>query len=76
MYLPMTANIKESFCIKGELRVDEDLTVEGCVQGSIELGEWSGGFPRLLRVQASACPQRSLKAELRTLLGAFATETH
>ena len=37
--VPMTANIKESFFIKGELRVDEDLTVDGCVEGRIDLGD-------------------------------------
>jgi len=35
----MTANIKESFLIKGELRVEEDLTVEGRVEGRIDLGD-------------------------------------
>ena len=39
MHLPMTANIKESFFIKGELRVDEDLTVDGHVEGRIDLGD-------------------------------------
>ena len=34
----MTANIKESFFIKGEIRVEEDLTVDGCVEGRIDLG--------------------------------------
>ena len=38
MHVPMTANIKETFFIKGELRVDEDLTVDGRVEGSIDLG--------------------------------------
>ena len=38
MHLPMTANIKESFLIKGELRVEEDLTVEGRVEGRIDVG--------------------------------------
>ena len=33
----MTANVKESVFIKGELRVEEDLTVEGRVEGKIEL---------------------------------------
>jgi cytoskeletal protein CcmA (bactofilin family) len=37
MHLPITANIKESFLIKGELRVEEDLTVEGRVEGRIDL---------------------------------------
>ena len=35
----MTANINESFLIKGELRVEEDLTVDGRVEGRIELGD-------------------------------------
>ena len=35
----MTANIKETFFIKGELRVDEDLTVDGRVEGRIDLGD-------------------------------------
>jgi cytoskeletal protein CcmA (bactofilin family) len=35
----MTANIKESFLIKGELRVEEDLTIDGRVEGRIELGD-------------------------------------
>ena len=39
MHVPMTANIKESFFIKGVLRVEEDLTVDGCVEGSIDLGD-------------------------------------
>ena len=33
----MTANVKESVFIKGELTVEEDLTVEGRVEGKIEL---------------------------------------
>jgi len=33
----MTANVKESIFIKGELTVEEDLTVEGLVEGKIEL---------------------------------------
>ena len=33
----MTANIKKSIFIKGELNVEEDLTVEGRVEGKIEL---------------------------------------
>jgi len=37
MHLPMTANVKESVLIKGELTVDEDRTVEGRVEGKIEL---------------------------------------
>jgi len=37
MHLPMTANVKKSIFIKGELSVEEDLTVEGCVEGKIEL---------------------------------------
>jgi cytoskeletal protein CcmA (bactofilin family) len=37
MHLPMTANVKESVFIKGELTVEEDLTVEGRVEGKIEL---------------------------------------
>src|SRR5262245_13666184 len=37
MHLPMTANIKETIFIKGDLVVEEDLTVEGCVEGKVEL---------------------------------------
>ena len=37
MHLPMTANVKKSVFIKGELNVEEDLTVEGRVEGKIEL---------------------------------------
>ena len=37
MHLPMTANVKESAFIKGELTVEDDLTVEGRVEGKIEL---------------------------------------
>ena len=33
----MTASVKESVFIKGELTVEEDLTVEGRVEGKIEL---------------------------------------
>lgn len=33
----MTANVKESIFIQGELIVEEDLTVEGRVEGKIEL---------------------------------------
>ena len=33
----MTANVKKSIFIKGELNVEEDLTVEGRVEGKIEL---------------------------------------
>ena len=39
MHVPMTANIKETFFIKGELRVEEDLTVDGRVEGRIDLGD-------------------------------------
>jgi cytoskeletal protein CcmA (bactofilin family) len=39
MHVPMTANIKESFLIKGELRVEEDLTIDGRVEGRIDLGD-------------------------------------
>ena len=45
MHLPMTANVKESIFIKGELSVEEDLTVEGHVEGKIELKDhnlWIG----------------------------------
>ena len=45
MHLPMTANVKESVFIKGELTVEEDLTVEGHVEGKIELKDhnlWIG----------------------------------
>ncbi len=45
MHLPMTANVKESVFIKGELTVEEDLTVEGRVEGKIELKDhnlWIG----------------------------------
>ena len=37
MHLPMTANVKKTIFIKGELNVEEDLTVEGRVEGKIEL---------------------------------------
>jgi cytoskeletal protein CcmA (bactofilin family) len=37
MYLPVTANVKETVYIKGELIVDEDLTIEGRVEGKIDL---------------------------------------
>ena len=39
MHVPMTANIKETFFIKGDLRVEEDLTVDGRVEGRIDLGD-------------------------------------
>jgi len=45
MHLPMTANVKESVFIKGELSVEEDLTVEGRVEGKIEMKDhnlWIG----------------------------------
>ena len=45
MYLPITANVKESVSIKGELTVEEDLTIEGRVEGRIELKDhnlWIG----------------------------------
>ncbi|MCI0421474.1 MAG: polymer-forming cytoskeletal protein, partial [Acidobacteria bacterium] len=41
----MTANIRKSFSIKGDLSVKEDLTVEGQVEGKIELNDhnlWIG----------------------------------
>jgi cytoskeletal protein CcmA (bactofilin family) len=41
----MTANVKESIFIRGELSVEEDLTVEGRVEGKIELKDhnlWVG----------------------------------
>jgi cytoskeletal protein CcmA (bactofilin family) len=37
MHLPMTATLKESVSIKGELTVEENLTIEGRVEGLIEL---------------------------------------
>jgi cytoskeletal protein CcmA (bactofilin family) len=37
MHLPMTANVKKTIFINGELNVEEDLTVEGRVEGKIEL---------------------------------------
>ena len=37
MHLPMTATIKETIFIKGDLVVQEDLTVEGCVEGKVEM---------------------------------------
>jgi cytoskeletal protein CcmA (bactofilin family) len=37
MHLPMTAIIKETIFIKGDLVVQEDLTVEGCVEGKVEM---------------------------------------
>jgi cytoskeletal protein CcmA (bactofilin family) len=39
MHVPITASIKESFFIKGELRVEGDLTVDGRVEGRIDLGD-------------------------------------
>ena len=45
MHLPVTANVKESVSFKGELTVDEDLSIEGFVEGSIELKDhnlWIG----------------------------------
>jgi cytoskeletal protein CcmA (bactofilin family) len=45
MYLPVTANVKETVYIKGELTVEEDLTIEGYVEGRIELKDhnlWIG----------------------------------
>ena len=39
MHVPMTANINESFLIKGELKVEEDLTIDGRVEGRIDLGD-------------------------------------
>lgn len=41
IHLPTMATIGKSFLIKGELRADEDLTVEGSVEGKIELGDHS-----------------------------------
>jgi cytoskeletal protein CcmA (bactofilin family) len=37
MHLPMTATLKESVSIKGQLVVEENLTIEGRVEGLIEL---------------------------------------
>ncbi|PYV89579.1 MAG: hypothetical protein DMG05_13260 [Acidobacteria bacterium] len=37
MYQPITAIVKETVSIKGELSVEEDLTIEGRVKGRIEL---------------------------------------
>ncbi|MEW5980186.1 MAG: polymer-forming cytoskeletal protein [Acidobacteriota bacterium] len=45
MHMPVTANVKESVSIRGEITVEEDLTIEGCVEGRIELGDhnlWIG----------------------------------
>ena len=45
MYLPSTAYLKQSVSVKGELRVEEDLTIEGHVEGQIELKDhtlWIG----------------------------------
>jgi len=54
MHMPMTANVKESVFLKGELTVEEDLTVEGHIEGKIELKNhnlWIG-------------PQGRIKAEI------------
>ena len=51
MHLPMTANISESIFIKGDLSVEEDLTIEGRVEGKIELSDhnlWIGPHGRVL----------------------------
>ena len=37
MYQPITAIVKETVSIRGELTVEEDLTIEGRVKGRIEL---------------------------------------
>jgi cytoskeletal protein CcmA (bactofilin family) len=37
MYFPLTAKVRKSVSIKGELVVEEDLAIEGCVEGRIEL---------------------------------------
>lgn len=37
MFVPVTAYVKRSVSIKGELKVEEDLTIEGLVEGRIEL---------------------------------------
>ena len=45
MHLPVTANVKESVFVKGELTAVEDLTIEGQVEGKIEVKEhnvWIG----------------------------------
>src|SRR5437899_10349131 len=41
MYLPLTANVKQSVSIKGELTVEEGLTIEGRVEGRIQLKDHS-----------------------------------
>jgi cytoskeletal protein CcmA (bactofilin family) len=45
MYLPVTASVKQSVSIKGELTAVEDLTIEGRVEGRVELNDhnlWVG----------------------------------
>ena len=45
MHLPITANVKETVFIKGELTVEEDLSIEGYVEGRIQLKDhnlWIG----------------------------------
>jgi len=45
MYVPVTAYVKKSVYIKGELTVEEDLAIEGHVEGRIELKDhnlWIG----------------------------------
>jgi cytoskeletal protein CcmA (bactofilin family) len=37
MYFPLTVKVRKTVSIKGELVVEEDLAIEGCVEGRIEL---------------------------------------
>jgi len=57
MYQPITAIVKETVSIKGELNVEEDLTIDGCVKGRIELKDhtlWISPNGKVLDAQIHA----------------------
>jgi cytoskeletal protein CcmA (bactofilin family) len=52
MYFPVSAILRESISIKGELRVEQDFTIEGRVEGRIELKDHTLRIARNARVRA------------------------
>jgi cytoskeletal protein CcmA (bactofilin family) len=55
MYFPLTVKVRKSVSIKGELVVEEDLAIEGCVEGRIDLKGHSLWISPEGRVNAVVC---------------------
>jgi cytoskeletal protein CcmA (bactofilin family) len=62
MYLPVTANVKESVYIRGDLIVEEDLTIEGRVEGRIDLKNHNLWIGLHGKVKADICAKSAIIA--------------